>query len=97
MIALFILLDLLLLNSDYVKYKLNGLETRLYSIENGKLFGFELVNDKLIALHEDPNITISPINTKVGYISINCINPNPNANAQVFFVRKVHNTMRIIQ
>lgn len=85
MIVSFILLDLIILNRDYVKYKLNGLETQSYSIKNGKLFGFEIVDDKLIALHEDPNITITPINTKVGYISINCTNPNPNANAQVFF------------
>ncbi len=85
LVVVFFIFDFISSNSDFFKHKLNNLETQYYTVDDGILYGFELIDDRLIALHEDPNITIFPIDTKVGYLSINCSNTNPEANAQVFY------------
>lgn len=85
LVVVFFILDFISSNSDFFKYKLNNLETQYYSVDDGILYGFELIDNQLISLNEDPNVTIFPIDIKVGYLSIDCSNTNPEANAQVFF------------
>jgi hypothetical protein len=75
----------LIFNQGFFFSKLFRLEERRYSMADGSLYQFKLVNEKLVAETNDPNITFNKVNLLVGIISIKCTNSVTEAVGQVFF------------
>jgi hypothetical protein len=80
-----LLVETLIFNSEFIRFNYKKLETQQFSVEDGIINGFEIINEKLISINDDPNITLTPLDLKVGYLSIYCTNPNPEAVAQIYF------------
>ena len=83
------LTELIIFNKDY---SLSLFEPHLqehhYSIKKGELSNFTLKNGKLIALSNDPNLTINNINIPVHYILLNgCQNKLSGPIGQVYYRR----------
>jgi hypothetical protein len=56
-------------------------------VQDGTLYGFELVNGALVSEHNDPNLTFRNLDRRVRYIQIQCQNSNQAAHSQIFFRR----------
>lgn len=83
-----VFVELFLFNWGFLNSKLLRLEEQHYSINEGRIFQFDLVDGKLVAQNNDPNITFENINLPVGVISIKCTNTIAGARGQVFFRNK---------
>ena len=79
------LIETLFFNSEFIRFNYNNLKTQHFKIEDGTINGFKIFDGKLVSLNDDPNITLSSLDLKVGYLSIYCTNPNPEAIAQIYF------------
>jgi len=78
-------IETLFFNSEFIRFNYNNLETQHLKIEDGILNGFKIIDGRLVSINDDPNITLSSLDLKVGYLSIYCTNPNPEAIAQIYF------------
>ena len=83
--AVIILFELFAFNNGFLMGKVLNLQERRYSVSNGSLYQFDLVNGKLVAQNNDPNITFENIDLPVASIAINCANTMPGAVGQVFY------------
>ncbi len=84
-LIIILFVELFVFNRVFLFTRVLNLEERHYSINEGSLYQFNLVNGKLDAQNNDPNITFDHINLPVGAISIKCSSSSTGAVGQVFY------------
>jgi len=82
-----IFIETIVFNSEFIRFSKNDLDTQYFKIEDGTINGFKIIDGRLVSLNDDPNIMLSSLDLKVGYLSIYCTNPNPEAIAPLLFKR----------
>lgn len=78
-------LELFVFNHHFFVNYFHGLNEQHFSVDEGSAYGFIIDNGKLIAEHEDPNITLHDIDQRIRYVSVSCTNANQDALSQIFF------------
>jgi len=85
-VAGIVLVELLGFNRYFIEYSLLRLQPQRLPIHRGLLHDFEVVNDKLLALSDDPNITFEHVDGRVQRIALSCKNARPGALGRVYFM-----------
>ena len=79
------LIEGFIFNRGFLLQKLLGLEEQHYSITDGTLYKFKLVDGTLFAQSNDPNITFENIDTPIRTVTVQCKNTVLGATGQVFY------------
>ncbi len=85
LIIVLLFLEIFVFNHHFFVDNFHGLNEQHFGVDDGSAYGFIIDDGKLIAEHENPNITLHNINQRIRYISISCTNANPDALSQIFF------------
>ena len=85
-VAGIVLVELFGFNRYFIEYSLLRLQPQRLPIDRGLLHDFEVANDKLLALSDDPNITFEHVDARVQRIALSCKNARPGALGRVYFV-----------
>ena len=80
-----LLIEAFIFNRWFVVGKIFRLEERRYLISDGSLYHFSYENGNLVAQDNDPNISFSNVNLRIGAVSINCVDSIPGAMGQLFY------------
>ena len=87
-LVLFVLFETFVMNGKYVTDRLKGLEERRYEISDGAFVDFQEQQGALLALTDDPNITLENLNIPVEVVVLDqCTNRVAGAIGQVFYRR----------